>query len=431
MKKTIKDCQVLAIAKRGQCLSNIYKNNKSKLTWKCEKNHVWEASYNSISRGRWCPQCAVRVTLNDCKKIANKNGGLCLSDKYINNKSPLIWKCGKCNYIWSTTYSNVRNGCWCPKCVNKHKKNIYFCQKLAQKNGGKCLSKNVNHSSDKLLWLCSCGFKWNSTYGNIKSGSWCPKCRNRLPITVQDCYSLAKEKNGKVISDHKKIIANKTKIKWMCNNCHFQWKATYSLIKGGSWCPSCAGVKRVTIEDCKREAIKNNGKFISNKVLNTYTKVWWQCHHNHTWEATYSDIRKGRWCPLCVNKTQSKIYNICKEIFKNETVLNNFTGFDWLRAGNGVGKKMEFDIFVPHLKLAIEYDGEQHFKPVRFGGMSLEKAQKCFIKQQKRDIIKNNLVKQHSEDVQTFLRISYKEEISKKHIYNRIMKALNETTSWI
>ena len=33
----------------------------------------------------------------------------------------------------------------------------------------------------------------------------------------------------------------------------------------------------------------------------------------------------------------------------------------------------------------VEYDGEQHFKPVRFGGISIERAAKRFKKQQRID----------------------------------------------
>ena len=37
-----------------------------------------------------------------------------------------------------------------------------------------------------------------------------------------------------------------------------------------------------------------------------------------------------------------------------------------------------------------EVQGEQHFRPVKFGGMSLKKAKKNFEKQKKRDKIKKD-----------------------------------------
>ena len=35
------------------------------------------------------------------KQIAIKNGGLCVSEKYINIRTPLQWKCAK-DHIWFT-----------------------------------------------------------------------------------------------------------------------------------------------------------------------------------------------------------------------------------------------------------------------------------------------------------------------------------------
>ena len=41
----------------GDCLSTTYKNNNTKLLWKC-KNHQWGASYNCMNlRTKWCLLC--------------------------------------------------------------------------------------------------------------------------------------------------------------------------------------------------------------------------------------------------------------------------------------------------------------------------------------------------------------------------------------
>ena len=42
--------------------------------------------------------------------------GLCLSDIYINNKTNLTWKCGKCNHVWNARLDRVKATTWCPKC---------------------------------------------------------------------------------------------------------------------------------------------------------------------------------------------------------------------------------------------------------------------------------------------------------------------------
>jgi hypothetical protein len=40
--------------------------------------------------------------------------------------------------------------------------------------------------------------------------------------------------------------------------------------------------------------------------------------------------------------------------------------------------KAKFDFFLPHFDKIIEYDGEQHFRPVQYGNMSKEEAIKEF-----------------------------------------------------
>ena len=52
----------------------------------------------------------------------------------------------------------------------------------------------------------------------------------------------------------------------------------------------------------------------------------------------------------------------------------------------------------------LEYDGSQHFKPVSFGGCSVEKAQENFETSQRRDKIKNDYCKENNIPI---LRISY------------------------
>ncbi len=47
-----------------------------------------------------------------------------------------------------------------------------------------------------------------------------------------------------------------------------------------------------------------------------------------------------------------------------------------------------FDIYFQDLNIAIEYQGEQHFKPVDFGGKGKSFAKKQFISNQRRDEIK-------------------------------------------
>lgn len=65
---------------------------------------------------------------------------------------------------------------------------------------------------------------------------------------------------------------------------------------------------------------------------------------------------------------------------------------------------LPFDIQLPKYNVLIEIDGEQHFKPVLFGGQSTEYAQMRFEIQKKHDRIKNEYCKKYNIPL---LRLSY------------------------
>ncbi len=55
---------------------------------------------------------------------------------------------------------------------------------------------------------------------------------------------------------------------------------------------------------------------------------------------------------------------------------------------------LRFDFYLPEYGALIEFDGAQHFKPVRWpGGMKPEDAKRVFLGTQRRDRIKNDWAK--------------------------------------
>src|SRR5260370_1167968 len=107
----------LARERGGKCLSQKYVNIYRKLLWECKEGHQWEAiPHNIKSHGQWCPECAgvKKLTLQDMQAFARKHGGRCLSRKYINNQTKLLWECAE-GHQWETKASHVRDGSWCPE----------------------------------------------------------------------------------------------------------------------------------------------------------------------------------------------------------------------------------------------------------------------------------------------------------------------------
>jgi hypothetical protein len=103
----------------------------------------------------------------------------------------------------------------------------------------------------------------------------------------------------------------------------------------------------------------------------------WQCLYcNDVWSTIPGSILRGSGCPICKSYKNEKIVaNFLKDkniFFEKKTICLN-------------GSKIRPDFFIPQINLFIEYNGEQHYYPVKFGGMSDEKAIVQFKKQLVRD----------------------------------------------
>ena len=322
-KLTLKECQKYAEKKGGKCLSEKYINCSTYMKWKCKEGHIWKAKYQDIKNSNsWCARCigTQRLTLEECQTVAKERGGKCLSTKYINSVTKMKWECEK-GHTWESIFSNIkRRGSWCPKCsikivANKLKGNIEECKEVAEEKGGKCLSTEYVNTKTKMSWECKEGHQWKTTFSSIKSGSWCPKCgikiaTDKLKGNIEECQKFAIKKEGECLSE--KYINSHTKMKWKCKEGH-QWKTIFSIIKRGSWCPKCTGTQRLTLEECQNVAKERSGKCLSTKYTNYSTKMKWECKEGHYWKTSFHSIKSGSWCPKCSGNIKLTLEK-CKEV---------------------------------------------------------------------------------------------------------------------
>src|SRR3989344_3659633 len=115
-------------------------------------------------------------------------------------------------------------------------------------------------------------------------------------LTIAEMHKIATKRGGKCLSE--KYINSSTKLKWQCVKGH-HWEALSYNIKKGHWCPKCAGISPLTLEEMNKIAVEHGGKCLSEEYINTETKLEWQCENGHQWEAKPSHIKAGHWCPKC------------------------------------------------------------------------------------------------------------------------------------
>lgn len=308
---TIYDIQEYAKLSGGKCLSKEYINLSSPLKWRCEKGHTWDADFQIIKQGSWCPACLKpqkdkEERLEVLSTIAKARGGICISKEYINNSTKVQFKCDQ-EHIWMMRPHDIKAGQWCPKCGIKkrsesRKSSIEIYHKYAKRKGGKLLSDNYINGHKKLLWQCNEGHQWSASgIMVINAETWCPYCAGRHK-DIKDMQDLADKRGGKCLS--KKYIDSKTKLKWQCGKGHIWLSAPYN-IADNCWCPTCGyeiatEKQKDSIEKYKKIAKKKSGKLLSVEYTNNRTPLLWQCKKGHQWKAQPLNIQhQNSWCPYC------------------------------------------------------------------------------------------------------------------------------------
>ncbi|CAE7936992.1 unnamed protein product [Symbiodinium necroappetens] len=115
-------------------------------------------------------------------------GGECLAAEDVNNSTKVGWKCQH-GHMWQARPSDVLNkNSWCPHC---RKIGLPRLQVHAATLGGRCLAKSYKHSRDKLWWECELGHRWEASASNVLHGkTWCPQCAASIWRTEADIRSI-------------------------------------------------------------------------------------------------------------------------------------------------------------------------------------------------------------------------------------------------
>ena len=225
-----------------------------------------------------------------------------------------------------------------------------------------------NHK--KVWWICCLGHEWQATIKNRTSGNKCPYCMGRkvlkgyndLSTTRPDLFKEWNWQRNKEISPYDVSSGSNKKVWWTCKLGH-EWESTINCRSSGTGCPYCSGQKvLVGFNDlCTTHpqiAKEWNYKKNTNSLPTMFTagsgkKAWWTCEYGHEWYTYIYSRTAGSGCPYCnkqngVSEAEMIVYYYIKKYFNDAISTYN----------HPVLKKMELDIFIPQLSVAVEYDGD-------------------------------------------------------------------------
>lgn len=226
----------------------------------------------------------------------------------------------------------------------------------------------------------------------------------------------AKEIHGERYSyEFVEYVNSHTKVNILCSEHGSFYQLPYVHIgKQRSICPKCAKInstnksKKTLDEFIKESNLIHNYKYNYDKVVykTNKIKVIVSCEKHGDFKVAPNSHLSGKTgCPNCfISRGEENIAKVLCDFGINFIRRHKFDDCFYK-------KKLEFDFYLPEQNICIEYDGEQHFKEVKFFNSNL-----------KENKIRDGIKNKYCEDKGIkLIRISYFEK--------EIEKVLNEYLS--
>lgn len=226
------------------------------------------------------------------------------------------------------------------------------------------------------------GYEWYAKPNNILNGRGCPRCAKKERYTHKDYIVKVKD-----INDNIEVIGNyvnaRTPILHRCKIDNYEWYATPDNILHGCGCPKCAGNLKYEHEEYVKKLSEIN---VDIEVVELYvdalTPILHRCKTDGCeWLARPSAILYGGGCPRCsVSKGEKAIASWLDEkgiLYEPQKKFDNCKNV----------LSLPFDFYLPDYNILIEYNGKQHYEPIKYFG-----GQKTFDNQVLRDNIKKRIL---------------------------------------
>lgn len=160
-------------------IDNIYINSRTKSKFSCDRGHIFKMTWNNFQRGNRCPDChgSKKKTIEEIKDFTKRKGFQCISKSYTNCQAiSLQFKCPN-GHIFTTSWNSFRNHQGCLKCAGLEKKSLEHIKEYVNEFGYQCVSDKYINSITKLIFLCDKNHTFKMTWSNIRQSHRCPECK--------------------------------------------------------------------------------------------------------------------------------------------------------------------------------------------------------------------------------------------------------------
>lgn len=340
-------------------------------------------------------------------KLKHKNRYDYTKVEYINSKTKVKIICNKHGEFEQLPYNHTR-GNGCPKCIyNKLDNNMVIKQfKNIHNNYYDYSMTEYEGDRKKIVIICPEHGKFEQLPANHKKGQGCSRCVGKNLTKNEILERLNKKHSNKyqyIIEDNG--IKSNAKIKIICP-IHGEFKQTLNNHLRGQNCKKCRGLEKPEIGSLVQKFNKVHGykyTYLNINYVSAHNKIKITCPFHGDFEQTPNNHKNGNGCPACKESNGEK---------RIRTILiENKIDFLPQYKFEGCKDKAElpFDFYLPKYNTCIEFNGIQHYKPVKYFGGEIG-----FSKLKKRDKIKkeycvyNNIpliiIKYNDKNIEDILR---------------------------
>lgn len=335
------------------------------------------------------------------QKLKDLNKPFQIIGEYINNKTITIFECiNKCGETIQATvqsFDRINNYNHCNKCTPKRDKPQPITMPNNKNNLPKLFKTQLmieilnwqdykNSHTNNIQFKCLKNIEhnlWQTSIHSILQGTRCPACSNLQRYTEEQVNIILASKNIKLLQPFDGAIIHITNIQ--CTICSYgqnnEWTTPLAPILYNTGCPKCNNHLPKTIDEINTLLQILNIKQIQphNKMSDRVEYYCYNC--NNPFITQPKEIVAGQGCPycnkyICIIATLLNQYDIS---FIRECRLQTIASCE---------RNLKADFFLPKYNTIIEYNGDQHYQPVCFGGITKEIAKQKFIDQQARDYMK-------------------------------------------
>ena len=421
-----------------------YIGDRTKLKYICPKHEekgTLEVSWNSRkSKGTGCKYCAnenngalKHLPESYLINLVESKGLLYNHVEYQSGKAVLFFLCPEHldKGLQSTTVGSMRvSKELCGYCTGRCRSHKDFIKDMKELHPDILICSSYTKSGEPVDCKCLIdGYEWKATPNNLYRGQGCKICANKeLSIsrhkTEEQYLNEVNKKYDGQISLIGSYLDAREKVTCICNidQTVFEIEASSLVNEAKNPCPVCRS--KATRERC----VKSHNQFIKElsiinpnilpleSYIDDHTKILCKCLlHNYEWRVAPNKIlRRRTGCPkCCVYHNESLACSILDNWGYKYTLQKRFQDCKDINI-------LPFDIFIDDFNIAIEYDGEQHYYPIKRGSMSEEEAQKVFEKTVLHDNIKSMYCKKRNISL---IRIPYWEHDNmESYLFDALVK---------